>query len=220
MLHAMDYLVYAYLQSGRDKEADQVIHQLADLPSLDTSEFKISYAATAMPIRYAVERGQWTDASNVIFPPVSAPPHVIAIAFWSRGLGLVRAGHVTNIREDIQQLQQLEAQLRTSGNSYWATQVGILGRELMAWSAQASGKPDEAVALMRSAADEEDAIEKLPVTPGPILPAREQLGSLLLQQNQPNQALKEFQTALANSPGRRGAMNGIAQATNPLTTEN
>jgi tetratricopeptide (TPR) repeat protein len=220
MLHAMDYLVYAYLQSGRDKEADQVIHQLADLPSLDTSEFKISYAAAAMPIRYAVERGQWTDASNVIFPPVSAPPHVIAIAFWSRGLGLVRAGHVTNIREDIQQLQQLEAQLRTSGNSYWATQVGILSRELMAWSAQASGKPDEAVALMRSAADEEDAIEKLPVTPGPILPAREQLGSLLLQQNQPNQALKEFQTALANSPGRRGAMNGIAQATNPLTTEN
>lgn len=211
MLHAMDYLVYAYLQSGRDDEAAQVIHQLADLPSLDKSEFKISYAATAMPIRYAVERSQWTDASNII-PPAGAPTHVIAIAVWSRGLGLARTGRATEAHAEIDQLQQLEAQLRTSGNSYWATQVGILRRELMAWSAQASGKPGEAVALMRSAADEEDAIEKLPVTPGPILPAREQLGSLLLQQNQPNQALKEFQTALANSPGRRGAMNGIAQA--------
>lgn len=211
MLHAMDYLVYAYLQSGRDKEADQVIHQLADLPSLDKSEFKISYAATVMPIRYAVERGQWTDASNII-PPAGAPPHVIAIAAWSRGLGLARTGRATEAHAEIDRLQQLEAQLRTSGDSYWATQVGILRRELMAWSAQASGKPDEAAALMRSAADEEDSIEKLPVTPGPILPAREQLGSLLLQQNQPNQALKEFQTALANSPGRRGAMNGIAQA--------
>ena len=212
MLHAMDYLVYAYLQMGRDHEANQVIHQLASLPSLNVSEFKVAYAATAMPVRYAVEREQWTDASNIVFPPPSAPPHVIAIAIWSRGLGLVRAGRVTNINEDIGWLQRIEADLRTSGDNYWATQVGILRRELMAWSAQVAGRPDEAATLMRSAADEEDSIEKLPVTPGPILPAREQLGSLLLQQNQPEQALKEFQTALTNAPGRRGAMNGIAQA--------
>ena len=103
-------------------------------------------------------------------------------------------------------------QLRASGNDYWATQVGILGREVAAWSAQADGKPDEAVALMRASADEEDAIEKLPVTPGPIVPAREQLGSLLLEQNHPDVALKEFQTALANAPGRLGAMLGAARA--------
>ena len=109
-------------------------------------------------------------------------------------------------------LRQIEEQLRTSGNDYWATQVGILRREVMAWSAQADKKPDEAAALMRAAADEEDGIEKLPVTPGPIVPAREQLGYLLLEQNHPGPALKEFQTALVNAPGRRGALQGSARA--------
>ena len=82
----------------------------------------------------------------------------------------------------------------------------------MAWSAQANGKGDKAVALLRASADEEDAIEKLPVTPGPIVPAREQLGSLLIEQNHPGPALKEFQAALTNAPGRRGALEGAAQA--------
>jgi hypothetical protein len=90
--------------------------------------------------------------------------------------------------------------------------VQILKREVMAWSAQADSKPEEAAAMMGAAADEEDAIEKLPVTPGPIVPAREQLGYLLLEQNQPGLALKEFDTALANAPGRRGAVQGAAQA--------
>jgi hypothetical protein len=82
----------------------------------------------------------------------------------------------------------------------------------MSWSAQAENKADEALVLMRAAADEEDAIEKLPVTPGPILPAREQLGAMLLEQNHPDQALKEFQTVLANAPGRRGARQGLERA--------
>ena len=82
----------------------------------------------------------------------------------------------------------------------------------MAWSAQADGKPEEATVLMCASADEEDAIEKLPVTPGPIVPAREQLGYLLLEQNRPTLALKEFETALTNAPGRRGAVQGAAHA--------
>ncbi len=88
----------------------------------------------------------------------------------------------------------------------------ILTREVMAWSAQADRKLDEATALMRASADEEDAIEKLPVTPGPIVPAREQLGYLLLEQNRSGLARKEFEVALANAPGRRGALQGAAQA--------
>jgi hypothetical protein len=127
-------------------------------------------------------------------------------------MGLARSGQGAAARAEVDRLRQLEEQLRTSGNSYWATQVEILKREVMAWSAQADGKPEEAVAMMRAAADEEDAIEKLPVTPGPIVPAREQLGYLLLEQNQAGTALKEFDTALANAPGRRGAVQGAAQA--------
>ncbi len=210
-LHAMDYLVYAYLQTGRDKEAAQVIQQLNNMPKLNKGNFIIAYASTAMPIRYEVEQGQWTEAAGTV-PPAGAPPHVVAIAVWARGLGLARSGRVAEARAEVDRLRQIGEQLRTSGNSYWATQVGILMREVMAWSAQADRRPDEAAVLMRESADEEDAIEKLPVTPGPIVPAREQLGSLLLEQNHPGLALKEFQTALANAPGRRGALQGAAHA--------
>jgi tetratricopeptide (TPR) repeat protein len=210
-LHAMDYLVYAYLQSGRDKDANQVIQQLKNMPKLNVGDFKIAYASAAMPVRYAVERGQWADAAGIV-PPAGVPPHVVAIAVWARGLGLARSGRAAEARTEIDRLRQLEEQLRTSGDNDWATQVGILTREVMAWSAQADRKPDEATALMRASADGEDAIEKLPVTPGPILPAREQLGYLLLEQNHPGLARREFETALANAPGRHGALQGAARS--------
>jgi hypothetical protein len=212
VLHAMDYLVYAYLQSGRDEDASRVIQQLSHMKNLNQTDFKISYAATAMPVRYSVERRQWSDAAAIV-PPTDAPPQVVAIAVWARGLGLARSGHAPEARAEIDTLQLLEEQLRASGDAYWATQLAILRREVMAWSAQASKHhPEEATALLRAAADDEDAVEKLPVTPGPIVPAREQLGYLLLEQNQPASALKELQVALVNAPGRRGALQGAARA--------
>lgn len=211
-LHAMDYLVYAYLQSGHEKEAAQVVEQLKSMPQLYSGDFKVGYAAAAMPIRYAIERGQWADAASIV-SPAAAPPHVIAIAVWARGMGLARGGHVLEAHVEIDRLHQIEEQLRASGNSYWETQVAIMAREVEGWSAQAAKKSDDAIALLRAAADEEDAIEKLPVTPGPIVPAREQLGDLLLEQNKPSQALKEFQSALTNAPGRRGALQGVVRAT-------
>jgi tetratricopeptide (TPR) repeat protein len=210
-LHAMDYLLYAYLQSGRDAEASQVLQQLRAMPAVNATDFKVGYASTAMPVRYAVERGQWADAAR-IGPPTGVPPQVVAIAVWARGLGLSRSGHAAEARAEAERLRQIEAQLRTSGNDYWSGQVGILAEEILAWSAQADGLPQEALAFMREAADKEDATEKLPVTPGPILPAREQLGSLFLEQNRPDLALKEFDRALVNAPGRRGALQGAALA--------
>ena len=210
-LHAMDYLVYAYLQSGRDQDADQIIQRLKNMPNLNLDDFAIAYASTAMPIRYAVERSRWVDAAGIV-PPTGAPAHVVAIAIWSRGMGLARSGRAAEAAPEIANLRQIEEQLRTSGDSYWATQVGILMREVMAWTAQAERRPDEAATLMRASADEEDSIEKLPVTPGPIIPAREQLGYLLMEQNHPEQALKAFQTTLSNAPGRLGALQGAAHA--------
>jgi len=210
-LHAMDYLVYAYLQLGRDADAAQVITQLKAMPKSGGGDFKVGYAATAMPIRYAVERHQWADAAAIV-PPVSAPPQVIAMAIWARGVGQARSGHPADAVTAVGDLQRIEDQLQGAGNVYWATQTKILKREVLAWSAQAENKHDEAVARMREAADEEDAIEKLPVTPGPIVPAREQLGDLLLEQGHPDLAYKEFQTALVSSPGRRGALRGAAEA--------
>jgi len=210
-LHAMDYLVYAYLQNGRDQEATQTVQQLKQMPKLDLGDFKIAYAFTVMPIRCALERAKWAEAASII-PPAGAPPHVVAIAVWAKGMGLARSGHTSEASEEIGRLGEIEEQLRTSGDAYWTSQVQILKREVMAWSAQAETKSDEAAALMRAAADEEDAVEKLPVTPGPIIPAREQLGSLLLEQTHPDLALKEFQTVLTNAPGRRGAAQGAVRA--------
>ncbi len=210
-LHAMDYLVYAYLQSGRDSDAAQVLQQLKEMSVLNNADSKISYASTAMPVRYAVERSQWSDAVKIATPD-GAPLHVAAIAIWARGLGLSRSGHSGNARTEAARLRQIELQLRASGNDYWATQVGIMAREIMAWSSQADGRSVEAVATMREAADAEDAAEKLPITPGPIIPAREQLGYLFLEQNEPNSASKEFARAIANAPGRRGALQGAARA--------
>lgn len=214
-LHSMDYLVYADLQSGRESEVAHLLQQLKAMPKLNTSDFKIGYAATAMPIRYFVERQKWADAAAVV-APTDAPPHVIAIAIWAQGLGLARSGHAAETDKQISALQQIEEKLRTSGNTYWSSQVRVMKREVMAWSAQAESKGDDAAALLRQAADEEDATEKLPVTPGPIVPAREQLGDLLLQQGHPDLAATEFQTALANAPGRRGALHGAGEAAKQL----
>jgi tetratricopeptide (TPR) repeat protein len=222
-LHAMDYLVYAYLQSGRDSEANQVVQQLQGMSGPNVADFKIGYAYTVMPIRFAVERGDWAAAAKIVSPD-GVPPHVAAIAIWTRGMGLSRSGRVAEAQAEADRLQQIETQFRASGNQsnnqstsqsnnvYWAAQVHILSREVIAWSAEASGKHQEAVNLLREAADQEDGIEKLPVTPGPILPAREQFGYLHLKQNHPDLAATEFQTALTNAPGRRGALQGAARA--------
>lgn len=218
-LHAMDYLVYAYLQTGRNTEAAQVIEELKAMPKSSDGDFKAGYAATAMPIRYAVERRQWTEAATIASPP-SGLPHVMAMAIWARGLGQARSGHPANTVVTIGDLQRIENQLQAAGDLYWATQVKIMKREVMAWSAQAEGKHDDAVTWMREAADEEDAIEKLPVTPGPIVPAREQLGDLLLEQGHPDLAYQEFSIALVSAPGRRGALRGMAQSAERMCSAN
>ena len=184
-LHAMDYLAYAYLQSGRDSEAAQVIQQLKTTPELNQGDYKLGYSPTAMPVRYAVERKDWTAAVAIVPPPSTAPAHVTAIAVWARGLGLARTGHPDDARAQAAILLQLQQQLQTTGLDYWAGQVAVQRLEVLAWAAQAEGKSQDAVALLRQAADTEDAVEKSPATPGPIVPAREQLGELLLQMNQP-----------------------------------
>jgi hypothetical protein len=219
-LHATDYLVYAYLQEGRDKEAYALIQELHSMTGLDQADFKISYASTAMPIRYALERGQWMDAARTT-PPIGTPPQVTALAVWSRAVGLARSGRPTEARAQAEKLQQIAEQLRalgTESGEYWARQVDIQRLEAVGWSAQAEGKSEDARSLLKKAADEEDGLEKLPVTPGPVIPAREQLGDLLLEQHLYKPAQKEFRIALSNAPNRRGALMGLSHAAEGLAT--
>lgn len=209
-LHAMDYLTYAYLQRGRDADAAKLVADLHAMEGVDPADFKMGYAGIAMPVRYAIERRQWADAAKIA-PVDTTPPYIASIAHWARALGLARSGDPDDADAEITTLQQLNDKAK-SGSPFWATQVHVQLLEAQAWTANARGKNDEAVQLLRSAADEEDAVEKLPVTPGPIVPAREQLGDLLLSLKRPKEALTEFQASLVQAPGRRGALSGAAQA--------
>ncbi len=210
-LHAMDYLVYAYLQLGRYGDARQVLDQLNTMSNLGVGDFKAGYAATAIPVRYSVEQGHWAEAAK-IQPIPGSPPHVAAVAVWARGLGRTRSQQPADVSTETAALQKYEDELRRVGNHYWAAQVHILQQEVAAWAAESNARPQEAEALMREAADEEDAMEKSPATPGPVVPAREQLGDLLLQQHHPSEAAAAFRASLVNAPNRRGATEGLSQA--------
>ena len=210
-LHAMDYLTYAYLQRGREAEASRIVDEARGMSGLAANKFKIGYAANAMPVRLAIERGQW-DVASKLEPLPGSEPQVAAIVYWARAIARTRGGHADDADADIAKIRACQDQLNASGNTYWATQTAVLAEAASAWQLKARGRTDEATQRLRAAADQEDAIEKRPVTPGPIVPAREQLAEMLLELDRPQDALREFQTALASAPGRRGALVGAAQA--------
>jgi tetratricopeptide (TPR) repeat protein len=210
-LHAMDYLTYAFLQLGRERDAAGVVADLQRMSGLQGEQFKVGYAATAMPARFAAERRNWQEAA-AIEPTNSAPPEVTAVAVWARAIGSARLGRSQDASREVERLAETERQLRGKGNGYWADQVAIQIAEASAWIALAKGDGASATKLMTGAADLEDSIEKLPLTPGPIVPAREQLGDLLLEMKQPDEALKQFEASLQHSPGRRNALLGASTA--------
>jgi tetratricopeptide (TPR) repeat protein len=201
--HAMDYLTYAYLQLGRTAEASKVVTDAKVTNGLTTGLFKVAYAATAIPVRVAVETQNW-DATSRLQPLPGAPSSVTALVYWARALGHARS-RIGSPDADITQLKACLDALRASRNTYWATQVEAMLKEAQAWRFAESGDSGAAVASLRSAAEEEEAVEKLPITPGPVVPAREQLGELLLNLNRPAEALHEFKAALILAPGRRAA---------------
>lgn len=210
-LHSMDYLTYAYLQSGRDADAERMVAALSAMHVPLGSEFKVGYAATAMPVRLAMERHQWDSAARLELLPQSTP-QVAAVVYWARAVANARAGRPQVADRDVAKLEACRQELQAAGNAYWAGQVAVLGQEARSWQLAAAGHSAEAVQLLQQAADAEEAVEKLPVTPGPVVPAREQLGELLLTLNRPAEAQQAFQRTLASAPGRRGSLAGAARA--------
>ena len=210
-LHTMDYLTYAYLQLGRNEDAAAVVADLGRMHDLQGEQFKVAYAATAMPVRFAVERRDWQSAAG-LSPAPGAPPEVTAVAVWARAVGSARRSQIEEARAEVEKLRTIELGLRAKGRNYWADQVAIQIAEANAWVALAKGDGAAASKSMLAAAELEDSIEKLPLTPGPIVPAREQLGDLLLELKQPQEALREFETSLQQSPGRRNGLTGAKEA--------
>jgi tetratricopeptide (TPR) repeat protein len=221
-LHAMDYLAYAYLQSAQDKQALAVLDEVKSLRSVEPQTFKVAYAFAAIPARYALERKHWDEATKLTLPPNTvgtfpwqkfrwAEAHI----HFARAIGFARTGEVASARQEINQLAAVrDALVIGKGEFDWAKQVDIERQIAAAWLAYTEGKQDEALKLMRAVADLDDATDKHPVTPGAILPAREQLGELLLELKQPSAALQEFETSLRSTPGRFNGIYGAARAAN------
>jgi len=210
-LHAMDYLMYAYLQLGRDEQAEGVLKEASALTALQPAEASF-YALAAIPARYAVERGDW-EAAAALQLYSAASPQTRAITHWARAMGAVHTGKLDVTRAEIQQLEAIRDQLAQIKQGYdWSAQVEIQRREAAAWLAHAENNDDNAVSLVRSAAELEDCTDKHPVTPGPVLPARELLADLLMEVGHPQQAFKEYEAALKMAPHRFHAVRGAAQA--------
>jgi len=216
-LHAMDYLTYADLQLGRYDDARKVAADARALPGLPAAQFKVGYAANAMAVRVAVETRDWPAAAALTPLPGSAPK-TAAIVWWARALGHTRgpapdpAAAKAAAEADIAALTACRDQLHAAGDAYWAAQAEVLLDSALAWSLKRDGQGPAAVAALTAAADREDALEKLPVTPGPIVPAREQLGELLLAEHRAGEALTAFEAALRLAPNRRGALEGAVAA--------
>ena len=214
-LHAMDYLEYAYLQTGQDAKAQAVAGDAVKVSSLDNPQFAAAYALAAIPARHALERRAWKEAAAVklVTPvPWAKYPYAEAIVHFARSVGNARAGDLETSRQELATLSTIQASLKGQKGFDWATQVEVQRRAAAGWLARAEKKDAEALALMRSAADLEDSADKHPVTPGSILPAREQLADLLVELGKPDAALAEYETSLRSAPGRLNSYSGAAQA--------
>ena len=215
-LHAMDYLEYSYLQTGQDGEAKRVLDQLMSYQKAIPSSLAAAYAIAAIPARYAVERQNWAEAAALPEPRITSPgneyPWTAPMITYSRALGAAHTGDFAGAQAEIGKLEAARDALTQAKNTYWAGQVDVEARSASAVLAQAQGRKDEALTLMRSAADLEDASDKHPVTPGSIVPARELLGDMLLEANQPAEALAEYERSLNSAPNRFHGLAGAATA--------
>jgi tetratricopeptide (TPR) repeat protein len=219
-LHAMDYLAYAHLQQGQDREAERVFEAMNAIQAAGEGVFTTAYAATAIPARLALERRQWREAASLELGDSARRLAKLADYGWAtahigfaRAVGAARSGNVAQAREELSKLRAIEDALVVPAGSYdWKTQVRIEREIAEAWTAHADGRGEEAVRLMRAAADLDDATEKHPVTPGAILPAREQLGELLIEVNRPREALTEYEASLNRAPRRLAGLYGAARA--------
>src|SRR5216683_1717162 len=215
-LHAMDYMEYAYLQTGQDAKARELVDNVAKVTSFDVPQFAAGYALAAVPARHALERRAWKEAAALTARPATFPwakyPYAKAIVHFARAVGGARAGDLETARHEVATLAEIQASLKGQKGFDWATQVEIQRREAAGWLARAEKKDAEALALMRSAVDLEDSTDKHPVTPGSILPAREQLADLLAELGQPAAALAEYETSLRSAPARLNSYYGAAQA--------
>lgn len=219
-LHASDYLLYAYLQSGRDAAAKRVMDDLPEIESrlrpdavpIGAAPMSAAYfAMAAMPARYALERGDWPAASRLQVQPTEYP-FTDAITWFARGIGAARLGDAAAARDAAGELAAIRHRLIDATEDYWASQVEIQRVEVLAWAALAIKDSNDALAQMRKAIELENATEKSAIAPGPIAPATELSGEMLLELKRADDALPQFEATLKKEPDRFRSLYGAAEA--------
>jgi hypothetical protein len=219
-LHASDYETYAYLQMGQDEAAARIVTALLEIASrFDPKGLLIGagpssagyFALAAIPARYALERQDWQQAQGLALSETPFP-YTDAMTWFARGLGAARLGHAAAANEAATELRQIQERLSKANEHYWAQQVEIQANAVSAWSALTAGKNEDALRQMELAANMEDGTEKSAVTPGPLSPARELLGDMLLEMNKPTEALAQFEATLKKEPRRFRSLYGAAHA--------
>jgi hypothetical protein len=208
-MHGQDYLVYAYLQLADDKDARAIVEEMAAVKGY--KRFAGFYALAASSARYAIERGDWKAAAELQVKPTQFA-YVDAVTHFARALGAARSGTPDAAKADIAKLAELSAKLRDAKDAYWSGVVDIQRQVAAAWVLNAEGKHADALKAMSAAADAEDKTDKHPVTPGPLAPARELYGAMLLERGMTKEALAAFEATMAKEPNRFNGLAGAAQA--------
>lgn len=215
-LHALDYLEFAYLQTGREAQARAIVEHLRTIRSFfPERDFAAAYAMGAIPARWTLERRRWTEAADLVSPHpeiLKAFPFAEAHIEFARAVGGARGGRLDAARAALQRLAELRDALKEPKFQWWINQIEIQRLAAAGWLARAEGKNDEAEARLREAAALEDKAGTHPVTPGQILPAREQLGDLVLEFDRPADALVEYEKSLEAFPNRFHGHYGAARA--------
>ena len=214
-LHAQDYMVYAHLQLGQDKQARAVIDDMMKQTDFKATVAAADYALAASPARYAIDRSDWDSASQLSVRP-STLNFAMAVSHFARALGAARSGKPEAARADVQKLAELRDKLRDANDNYWSGIVDIQRQVADAWVLYAEGKYDEALSAMSAAADAEDKTEKHVITPGPLAPARELYGFMLLDRGMTKEALAAFEATKAKEPNRFQGFAGAAKAADTL----
>src|SRR5438094_3483872 len=215
-LHALDYMAYSYLQEAQDSKAKEIVDFVATVRKTNPElEFSAAYALAAIPARYALERNAWSEAATLTVPELphwSSFPSFEALIEYSHALGRAHTGDLEGARKAIDRMRQLRDSSTDPRLDYFKRHLDLQIQAASAWVTYSEGKKDEAINLLRRAADAEDILGKHPVSPGALVPAREQLGDLLLTLNRPKEAQREFEAALKIYPGRFRGLYGAAQA--------
>jgi tetratricopeptide (TPR) repeat protein len=215
-LHALDYMAYSYLQEAQDAEAKNIVDLAAKVRKTNPElEFSAAYALAAIPTRYAFERNDWATAAKLTVPNLphwSSFPFMEALIEYGHALGRAHTGDLDGARKAIARMSELRDATKDSKFDYFKSHLDLQMKAASAWVAASEGKKNEAIEMLRRAADAEDILGKHPVSPGAFVPIREQLGTLLLEVGQAKEAQREFEAALKIYPGRFRGLYGAARA--------